>query len=508
MREQRIRFFINGIMLTVTALAVRSVSMMFNSYVTRTVGAEGVGLFTLIMTVYGFAITFATSGISLTVTRLVAEDLGEREGRGVRRIMKNATLYSLLFSITASVLLLILAPYLGVAVLSDTRTVIPLRLLALSLVPISLCAAFGGYFVGVRRVAYNAVLGVAAQAVKICITLSLVFHFAAYGTEYAVIALALSTTLTELLIFLISLFQYLFDRGRHRVSGAQHVSAFSAVTAMALPLAFSAYIRSALLTLEHVLIPNRLRYSGSTLSESLAAYGILHGMALPVLILPLTPLSSFSGLLVPEFASSSARGESGRLSRIATEALSTTLVYATAVSVIMYTFAEEIGYALYDSFGAGHYVAMLAPVIPIMYLDHVADAMLKGIGEQVYSMWVNIADSVLSVLLVWFLIPIMGISGYAAVIVVMELFNFALSAARLRRRIRFKIDLLRSFLLPLISALFASFVATRAFIGASVGAPVGWLILKLIFTVCVFYLAYKASQGLVYGRRTGALGNV
>ena len=506
MREQRIRFFINGIMLTVTALAVRSVSMMFNSYVTRTVGAEGVGLFTLIMTVYGFAITFATSGISLTVTRLVAEDIGERAGRGIRRIMKNATLYSLLFSITASVLLLILAPYLGVAVLSDTRTVIPLRLLALSLVPISLCAAFGGYFVGVRRITHNAVLGVAAQAVKISVTLSLVYRFVSYGTEYAVIALALSTTLTELLIFLISLFQYLFDRGRHRVSGAQHASPFSDVTAMALPLAFSAYIRSALLTLEHVLIPNRLRYSGSTLSESLAAYGILHGMALPVLILPMTPLSSFSGLLVPEFASSSARGERERLSRITSEALNTTLVYAIATAVLMYTFAEEIGYAMYDSYGAGHYIAILAPVIPIMYLDHVADAMLKGIGEQVYSMWVNIADSVLSVVLVWCLIPIMGISGYAAVIVVMELFNFTLSAARLCRRIRFRIDLSHSFLLPLLSALVASFISGRVFVSVSVGAPVGWLLLKLLFTVCIFYAIYKSVSAVFYKRRPLPLG--
>ena len=505
MKENRRRFFYNGIMLTLTALAVRSVSMIFNSYITRTVGAEGVGLFTLIMTVYAFAITFATSGISLTVTRLVAADIGEREGRGVSRIMRHGALYAASFSALATVILFAFAPYIGARVLADARTVLPLRILSLSLLPIALCALFSGYFVGVRRVSYNAALQIIAQAVKIISTVLLVLRFIAFGTEYAVIALAVSTTLTEIFVFLVSLLQFLFDRRRHGACDKGYSPPFSAVTSMALPLAFSAYIRSALLTLEHVLIPNRLRARGETVAESLAAYGILHGMALPLLIYPMTPLSSFSGLLVPEFASSTARGESARLTRVANDALNTTLVYSTAVAVFMYAFSEELGYAIYDSYGAGHYIAMLAPVIPIMYLDHVTDAMLKGIGEHVYSMWVNIADSVLSVVLVWFLIPVMGISGYAVVIVVMELFNFSLSALRLKGRIHFKISILHSLALPCLFAVFAAMISKKVFVSASVGAPIGWLVLKLVFTVCIFLAIYKTSSMITVKRKTAEI---
>ena len=84
----RKRFFINGIMLTAVGLVVRGVTLAFNSYVVQKIGAEGMGLFTLIGTVYAFAVTFATSGISLTVTRLTASLIGEgkrREARGVVR---------------------------------------------------------------------------------------------------------------------------------------------------------------------------------------------------------------------------------------------------------------------------------------------------------------------------------------------------------------------------------------------------------------------------------------
>ena len=115
----------------------------------------------------------------------------------------------------------------------------------------------------------------------------------------------------------------------------------------------------------------------------------------------MSTLTSFSGLLVPEFAESEGAGARGRMSRIASESMNMTLTYSVAAAVLLYLFGEELGYAVYGSYHAGYYICMLSLVVPIMYLDHVTDSILKGIGEQVYSMWVNITDSILSVVLVW-----------------------------------------------------------------------------------------------------------
>lgn len=484
--------------MTAVGLAVRSVGMVFNSYITRTVGAEGIGLFTLVMTVYSFAVTFATSGINLTVTRLVAAAVGE--GRSARRTMRHAVTYALIFSITASVVLFVLARYFGTLVLGDERTVIPLRILSFSLVPLSLSSVFSGYFIGVRRVARNAVMQVLGQIFRIVITLLMLYRFVQHGVAYATVALCISAMVTELLVFIVALVQFIVDRRRHGTPGNDGKSRFSDVTGMALPLAVSAYIRSALLTLEHILIPKRLRDRGESLVDSLSEYGILHGMALPLLIYPMSPLSSFAGLLVPEFAESMARGEHARMRRIASEALNTTLAYASAVAVFLYVFSEELGYVVYDSYGAGHYIALMAPVVPIMYLDHVTDNILKGIGEHVYSMWVNISDSLLSVLLVWSLILPMGISGYAVVIVVMEAFNFVLSARRLRKRIKFSINILSSLFLPGISAYLSSLLCRHLFImnGADSGALP--LILKLVFSTSLFVAIYLPLSKLFKAR--------
>ena len=488
--SNRRKFFINGIMLTLVGIAIKGVSIGFNSFVTRAIGAEGIGLYTLVMTVYSFALTFATSGISLTVTRLVSGAIGEGRGERISGILRSALIYSSIFSIFASLTLFFGAPYFANAVLSDSRAVLPLRILSFSLVPIALGAVFGGYFVGVKRVGKNAAVSVLGQVFKITVTVFFVIRSSEMGVEEGCIALCLSAAVTETLVFLVALFQFLADKRRYGAVCRKDSSYFHELCSEALPLAVSAYIRSALLSLEHILIPKRLRDGGSTHGDALASYGVLHGMTLPTLLYPMTPLSSFSGLLVPEFSERMARGDRSGMKRIADEAINTTLCYAVACASFLYLFSEELGYVIYSSYSAGHYIALMSPVIPIMYLDHVTDSILKGVGEQVYSMWVNITDSALSVILIFVLIPKMGIGGYALVIVIMEGYNFFLSAIRLRKRIPFSVSFGKSILLPFGAASVASFISREAFdISGSSCSPV-LLLLKIVFALSVFLGIY------------------
>lgn len=480
--SKRKKFILSGLMLTAVSMAMKTVQLALGAYISRTVGAQAIGLNSLIMTVYAFSVTLATSGISLTVTRLVAASLADSGSRGVRRTLSGAFVYSAFFGFLSFVILLLLAKPISVWVIRDGGASGALAILAASLPPIALGGVISGYFVAVRRVGKNAVLQILGQGAKIFLTVFLLSHSDG-GAVSSVRALALGSTLTELFVFAIGVLLFVADTAKHGFARFAKPS-MSPVMRTALPLAFSAYVRSMLLTLEHSLIPDRLRRHKPTADRALADYGTLHGMALPAVLYPMSPLSSYAGLLVPEFAEG---GKLPRLRKIADEALCTTLGYCGILTVFMGVFAEEIGYILYGSFDAGRYIAILAPVIPIMYLDHVADAMLKGIGEQVYSMWVNIADSVLSIVLVYILLPIMGIEGYALVIICMELFNFTLSFGRLKKRLGVGADILRAFPIPFLSALTASALTSLLFKDGGSSATVSYLLIKLTFALCALY---------------------
>jgi O-antigen/teichoic acid export membrane protein len=133
---------------------------------------------------------------------------------------------------------------------------------------------------------------------------------------------------------------------------------------------------------------------------------------------------------------------------------------------------------------------------------------LKGIGEHVFSMWVNITDSLLSVFLVWLLIPKMGIMGYAVVIVIMEGYNFALSFLRLRNKIKFYIRPIDSVVLPLFASVIALIITKTVFCFEGSSVSFFWIALKIIFAlaIIVFVLSIitliKQTKNMFLSRKT------
>ena len=71
-----------------------------------------------------------------------------------------------------------------------------------------------------------------------------------------------------------------------------------------------------------------------------------------------------------------------------------------------------------------------------MYTDMSVDGCLKGLGQQVWSMGINILDALLGLLLTWQLLPRYALTAYLGIIYATELFNFALSLGRLMRVMR------------------------------------------------------------------------
>lgn len=424
-------FLKNGLLLAVVSLFMRSVSLLFNSLITEKVGAEGMGLLSLTMSVYAFAVTFATSGISLAVTRQVAAALGRGEGERARRALRSAFFYAVFFGGVAALGLYFGADFIATRLLSDVRTRSSLRLLSVSLLPIALSSVYTGYFVGVRRVFHNAFTQVIEQGVRIGLTLLGLTLFLPRGIEYACLALVGGSSIAELFSFFLFLVQIKIDLLRHPLQGGACGGEFRGVLAMALPCAASAYARSGLVTAEHLLIPYCLSLYGAGRGEALSSYAALHSMAIPIVLFPGAVLGSFSGLLIPECAEAESRKEKGRLSRLASASVGGCLLFSVGCAVLLSVGADEVGWLLYRNADACRYIRLLAPLIPVMYADSVVDAHLKGLGHQVYSMGVNITDAAVSVLAVWLLLPRFGADGYIYVIYCTEVLNFALSAAKL-----------------------------------------------------------------------------
>lgn len=493
------RFLYHAILIFSTALIVRFVGLAFNVYLTDRLGASGIGLYSLIMSVYALAVTFAFSGINLATTRVIAEQRGKNSVSGEALAMKVCIVYCLIFGMASAFLLFFLAEPIGRYLLSDSRTILPLKLLSINLPFLSASACLNGYFTAIRKISNSAFEQILEMVVRMTVTiyaLSVLFP----GQDYACTVVVWGSCISEFAAFAYSLLSFVCYTKKHKISVRENTAVQpirKSVVSTALPIAFSSYIRSGLVTVEHLLIPIGLKKYGHSSDSALASYGIVHGMALPVLLFPAAILQAFTGLIIPEIAESGVRGETKHTGSVIKRVMQFTLIFAMAVSGIMYFFSYEIGLAIYNSAEASKYIKLIAPLIPIMYTDTIIDSILKGLGEQIYNMKVNILDAALCVVLVYTLIPKIGIYGYIAVIYISELLNFVLSLNRLISHTGYALSFIKSFLKPAICIGASASLVRLFFCIFPIIFPSA--LLELLFIILAVILLYMLFMRITLG---------
>ena len=485
MRKAKVYLF-GGLIMAGAALCLRLMGMAYTVFVSGKLGAEGMGLITLVSSVYGLAVTFATSGVHLTCTRLVADALALNSPKEAGRALRGCLLFSLSFGVTAAVLLFSLSDVIGNRILNDPRTVFCLRALCPALPAASLNAAMNGYFTASRRVGKSAPVAIMEQSLKIIFTALALSVFLPKGK--GVEAVFISSALSELSSFTVLALILFFDKKKHLPKVGQSFPDLpKRILSISMPVAFTAWVRSALVTAEHVLIPKGLKKFG--VPSALGSYGKMHGMALPAVLFPAAILSSFTGLLIPEISRFHAEGKEKEINDSASRMLRVSLLFSLFCAGFMTAFGEELGQILYKTDEVGGMITLFSLLIPVMYIDTAADAVLKGLGEQVYCMEVNILDAGLSLLLVGLLVPRLGVLGYLLTVFISECFNTFFSLLRLKKRTKLLLSPVFSVLLPTLSAAIAALITKLLFSRVS---------MDVFPLICAFFLFAASYFALIF----------
>lgn len=486
------KFLLNGSLASLTSLLLRGTGVWFSTYINSAIGAGGVGVYQLVMSVYGLAVTFACSGVGLAATRLVSRETAIAGGSPFGAVKKCIS-YALSFGSLAAIALVLLAVPIGNVLLKDERTISGLRVLAVSMPFISMSSALNGYFTAVRRITKSAAVQTAEQIIKIASCLVFLSLTDITDLESCCTAIIAGSALSEIASFAILAFLYRRESRRKEQKPSQ--IKIKAVSSIALPVAVSAYIRSLLHTAKHLIIPIGLEKHGLTRQAALDQFGRIGGMVFPVIMFPSAFLSSFSNLLVPEITEFHTKGDTRRIHSSISSVLSAVTAFSVAIAAFFVLFGGDLGSLLYNDAQTGLYIAMFAPLVISMYADGAVDALLKGLGEQRAVMYINVLDAAVTLLAVWLLLPLYGIKGYIIAFFASELLNFFLSIVHLCRKTGYRLRPL--LLLKPLAAAAAAVLLCRAQRSLLPLGP-GWLSLCLQSLSCA--AAYLLVLTLLQGK--------
>lgn len=420
------------ILLSASSIFVRMIGFVFKIYISNEIGAEGMGVYSLIMSLYALSTTVATSGIALAVSKLAAEELGRGSPANARRVLRRAVGFSLVFGCAVGAVLMLLADPIGNLMLKDPRTVLSLRLLGPGMPFLAVSACFRGYFVAARQMFNPASGQVIEQLCKMTFIILLLGAYLPRGIEYACALVMLGITVGELICFLYTLAGYL----RHkRISPPEGRANIRGVTASILkiivPVSAGSYARSGLRLLEDIITLSALKVYMGKDDVATGAYGMLKGMVMPLLVFPLSLLSAFVITLTPEISRIGAQNDPDRLGRVISRVLQFTCIIGILIVGVFTEFSYELGVAVYHDGSVGEMLKLMAFLCPFMCVEMVVVSILQGIGEQVSSLRYNLLDCGLRIGLVAVLIPRMGVNGFLWMVVASNLFTSVLNLRRL-----------------------------------------------------------------------------
>lgn len=426
-------FVLNTIILLFSSILLQVINMFFNIYISNTIGEEAVGVFSLVMSVYTFGITLASAGINISATRVVSEELACKNEVGAKKAARRCIFFSLIFSVCASIIFFIFADFITIHCLHNRISKNVIYLICVALPFISMSSAINGYFTAVRRVYKNAFAKFFEEFVKIACTAIFLKSFMPDGIDYACYSLILADVISEITSFLHLYFLYIRDKHGSLVeSRYKDLDSYNKrILRIAIPVALTSYLRSGLSTIKQLIIPSSLQKSGMNSSNSLIAYGIVNGMAMPIIMFPVSLITSFSGLLIPEFSRYYTQEKYKKIKSVSSFILIGTFIFSLIVAILIFVFSDELSNLIYHKTEIAKYLRILSPLIIVMYLDIVIDSILKGLDAQVDVMVVNIFDCLISIAFIYFLVPILGFSGYIISIFISEIIDFSLSGYRL-----------------------------------------------------------------------------
>ena len=366
-QKYRPNYWKNAALLTGSDVVLRLAGLGLRIGLANALGGEGMGLYQLVLAVYGLFVTLATAGISVAATRLLTEELS-RDAASARGMLRR------LLALGAGLGVLAMAAQAGLAGLAakwwlgDVRAAGALRLSALGLPWMAVSAVLRGFFLARRRVGPNVASQLAEQTVRIGAVAAALYATPGRDAGERCTLVLGATALSEAVSCTL---MALFCRGEaRRCFGGKRAQtppeASRRLWDILWPVEGGRVLASALHTAENMLVPACLAVyltGAGGRAAALERYGVLKGMALPLLTFPFGLLGSLAVLLMPEITQAHVLGQTARLTALLDRMLRLTGFFSALAAALFWCWGPDAAGLLYGSAEAGFYLQVLAAAL-------------------------------------------------------------------------------------------------------------------------------------------------
>ena len=394
--------------LSIFSVSLQTLGLLLNIFLTRQLGAASVGALTLMGSFYGLAAVLSGGSGFISTSRFLSEEIGC--AGDPRRVFRHAIVFCMTLSTACAAGLMLTAP-LWISRLADTgATLLSVRLLSLTLPAAALCACLKGRCYAYHRIYAPAVGECFEFLLRACVTAFCAVFLIPEGKLSIMTAFAWSVFAGQCgaVLFLLTV------RVPDTCGDACCHLTFRRFICLSLPIIGNACLVSLLSAANDALVPLTLLQYGSSTQEALSQFGEFEAIIIPTLFFPSVIQCCMSGLLVPELARARAADDSRGICSLTQRVLEQTTAYSLYIILILMQFGVQIGTLLGGDRFVGEILCVMAPVVPLIYLEIILEGVLRGLGKQNFSSLNYLAEYTVRISVLLICVPLFGFYGIVA----------------------------------------------------------------------------------------------
>ena len=423
------------LLLTGAGFITKIIGFIYRIFLSQTIGAEGMGIYQLIFPIHTLCFALSVGGIQTAISRFTAARASLQDEQGARDIFVLSGILSTAIALIFSLILYDNASWFAVHILLEERCTSLLKLMAFSIPMGTLHSCVNGYYYAKKKMSIPAASQLLEQCARVGVSYGLFLILTEQGLPITPMLAVAGLVGGELVSMIFSLLVILWDyrKAGYRLRNLRSPGTdMKEILAFSFPLTCSRLLVNILHSIESVLIPGHLRLYGLDNGSALSIYGVLTGMALPLILFPSAITNAVSTVLLPSVAEQQAVGNHQAIRRAIFLSAKYCLILGFLSTAFFFFAGDFLGLVLFKNEFAATFIKTLAFICPCLYLSGTLSGILNGLGAANQSFILNTLGLGVRIAFVFFIIPEYGIQGYLWGLIVSELLVTGLSLYFLR----------------------------------------------------------------------------
>ncbi len=425
MKKKKHPLIAGTLILTLTGLASRFIGFFYKIFLSRTIGAEGIGIYQMIFPIYGVCYAFTTAGAEIAISRFVSGEMARGKKEQARSILWIGLAMSLALSLLTSFLVYKNAGFLAIRLLHEARCADLLRIMSVT-VPFGAChSCISGYYYGLQKTAVPASAQLFEQLVRVAAVYIIYQVSLEEGKALSPAAAVIGLVLGEFASMLFTLFAISSESLHNRTVKPTGFPARRYAKRMfleAAPVSANRVCMNLLGSAEAILLPFTLQQYGLTPERALSVYGTLTGMAMAFIQFPSVLTNAVSVMLLSAVSESQAAGNKNQIARTIKKTINLCLPLGIACTLFFLLTGKTLGTFFFKNEMAGDFIITLAWICPFLYLNSTLHSILNGLGRTAAGFINNLIGVMIRIFFILTFVPRFGIQGYLWGILANQLF--------------------------------------------------------------------------------------